>query len=339
VWDYGFIPEAAPTAAPHFIADSDNFFMLEPQKRATGEDMVRLGWIAVEDVSRNLSKWTTKEQRECGKQLLFIHARELPAHTDEVIAESRAYMAKVYDHLDPTPQPHIGHGWLGPWFEGAKGRMRGRRQERGTSIEPPVVPAGPPNHSTHMTGARRFAIAALGHGYDMLFGRLPDVNRHHPLWMDAHAVAEHIDRWEANGARVLWLSAVDSFFHSRLENRVDPLSLLVRTGSAPLAPGAAPYDACLCELRFEDLPSLRELYVRLRPMLRDGGDIVVYVFNESGAKLKANDITFCDSALPDVDQSVILFFGSRPALPPWRCAGSTSRRRARCRTIHWRGAC
>ena len=97
VWDYGFIPEAAPTAPRHFIGDSDNFFMLEPQKRSTGEDMVRLGWISIADIARNLSKWTTREQRQCGKQLLVIHAGPLPADLDAVIEESREYMAQVYD--------------------------------------------------------------------------------------------------------------------------------------------------------------------------------------------------------------------------------------------------
>ena len=136
VWDYGFIPEAAPTAPRHFIGDSDDFFMLEPQKRTTGENMVRLGWISIDDIARNLSKWTTREQRECGKQLLVIHAGPLPANLEAVIAELREYMAQVYDRLDPTPKSHIAHSLARPLVRRSQAphaRLARGRQRRGAS--------------------------------------------------------------------------------------------------------------------------------------------------------------------------------------------------------------
>ncbi|MFL6975097.1 MAG: hypothetical protein ACJ8F2_24555, partial [Xanthobacteraceae bacterium] len=126
VWDYGFIPEASPTADRHFIDDSDDFFMLEPQKRTTGEELVRLGWVTPDEIARDLSKWTTKEQRECGGKLLKIHAGDLP-DLDEVVAESRRYLAEITTRLSPQPQPHIGHGHLSAWFEAAKERMKSPR--------------------------------------------------------------------------------------------------------------------------------------------------------------------------------------------------------------------
>jgi hypothetical protein len=49
-------------------------------------------------------------------------------------------------------------------------------------------------------------------------------------------------------------------------------------------------------------------------MLREGGEIAVYVFNKYDAVLRANDLAFCDGALPDLDRSAIYFFGSRPAM-------------------------
>ena len=124
VWDYGFIPEASPSAERHFIDNSDDFFMLEPQSRETGDQMIKPGWISFDDIAKNLSMWTTKEQRECGRQLLKIHAGDLPPNLDRVVEESSAYMAQIYRRLSPTPLPHIGHSYLGPWFESAKERMR-----------------------------------------------------------------------------------------------------------------------------------------------------------------------------------------------------------------------
>jgi hypothetical protein len=87
------------------------------------------------------------------------------------------------------------------------------------------------------------------------------------------------------------------------------MSLLMET--EPASPGMDRYyDVCLCELRPEDLSSLRPLYERIRPMIREGGEIVVYVFNKSDAQLKADDLAFCDGALPDRDRSILYFFGS-----------------------------
>ena len=45
-------------------------------------------------------------------------------------------------------------------------------------------------------------------------------------------------------------------------------------------------------------------------MIREGGEIVVYVFNKSDAQIKADDLAFCDGALPDRDRSTMYFFGS-----------------------------
>ena len=87
------------------------------------------------------------------------------------------------------------------------------------------------------------------------------------------------------------------------------MSLLIET--EPRSPDIqGSYDACLCELNPEDLPSLRRLYERIRPLIREGGEIVVYVFNRGGAQIKADDLSFCETALPDRDRSAMYFFGS-----------------------------
>src|ERR1700761_8228216 len=62
-WDYGFLPEAAPTAEPHLIGDSDDFFMIEPQSRMTGQEMTRIGWTSLDELARTESLRRTKEHR------------------------------------------------------------------------------------------------------------------------------------------------------------------------------------------------------------------------------------------------------------------------------------
>jgi len=91
------------------------------------------------------------------------------------------------------------------------------------------------------------------------------------------------------------------------------MALLVDPEFVSVARSIHRYDACLCELRPDELASLRELHARIRPMIREGGEIAVYVFNKNNSALRADDLAFCDSALPDLDRSAIYFFGSRTA--------------------------
>ena len=288
VWDYGFIPEAAPTAPRHFIGDSDDFFMLEPQKRNTGENMVRLGWISIDDIARNLSKWTTREQRECGKQLLVIHAGPLPADLDAVIEELREYMAQVYDRLDPTPilayraqlarplvrRSQAAHARL------ARGRKRrglptsSRRTPRAMATQDP-----PPRHGRSTRRVRHSVRPAAG---DQPASSSLD---RHP---GGHRKARAMGGEPANRACCGSARATRCFTAS-CKDRHDPLSLLMETAPPDTD---RHYDACLCELRPEDLPSLRRLYERIRPLIREGGEIVVYVFNKSDAQLRADDLAF-----------------------------------------------
>src|ERR1700736_1869084 len=123
VWDFGYIPDAAPTLARYFIQDSDEFFMLEPQSRLTGEELIRLGWITVDEIAKFLNDWTTKEQRECGEQLLILHSGDLPPELDAVVEESRGYMREITGRLSPRPQSHLNHPMLAALFSDATRRI------------------------------------------------------------------------------------------------------------------------------------------------------------------------------------------------------------------------
>jgi hypothetical protein len=310
VWDYGFIPEASPGAERHFIDDSDDFFMLEPQKRTTGEELVRLGWVSPDDIARDLSKWTTKEQRECGRQLLKIHAGDLP-DLDAVVAESRSYLAEITARLSPQPQPHIGHGHLSAWFEAAKERMKSPRSA------PPAVPATDveqtPSPTSTMPPTRKrkgletTMLGALRAAYRRSFGSPPEVGTFHPLWLDTTWVNQELAEWKKKGAGILWLTSRDSLFHSVLRDRLDTAALFLEDTGESLF--AAPYDACLCELAVDELVNLNRLYAKIRPLMREGGK-VVFLVAKRDRSIAPNDMALCQTALPDVDVSEIRFYGS-----------------------------
>ena len=152
VWDFAYIPDAAPTLEKFFIQDSDDFFMLEPQSRVTGEELIRPGWVTVDEIVKYLNDWTTKEQRHCGQQLLVFHAGDLPPGLDEVIDESRRYMGEITKRLSPQPQPHVNHRMLGPWFADTVKRIS-ERQASGRaspdSVSPENAPASGQSRAAH----------------------------------------------------------------------------------------------------------------------------------------------------------------------------------------------
>jgi hypothetical protein len=265
-----------------------------------------------------LSKWTTKEQRECGRQLLKIHACDLPAHMEDIVAESRAFMTEITRRL-PAPQPHIDHGHLSAWFEAAKERMKKSAAPSSPlpaeDVSPPPADAKPGSSTVPAVPsgnlAKRLNRAMLGglrSVYQTTFGAPPVVGRFHPLWLDTRDVTRKLTDWSEKSARILWLTSRDSLFHTMLQNRVDTTTLFLDETSNELF-GEAPYDACLCELKPDELPTLHQLHARIRPLMKNGGEVLFFVSARRDRSLGAADMTLCET-FPDVDMSEIRFLGS-----------------------------
>jgi hypothetical protein len=151
-WDYGFVPEAAPTLTPHFITDSDDFFMIEPQNRDHQASLIRAGWVSVDDLARTESLRATKEHRESLRHLIKIHSGDLPDDLPEFVEESRAFMAEINCRLSPDPAPHMGHPVFGWW------------------------------NDSSLTMA---ALRTLQKFYRRTFGSPPEVGKSHPLWIES----------------------------------------------------------------------------------------------------------------------------------------------------------
>src|SRR5436190_3517126 len=300
VWDFGYLPEAAPTLEPYVLTDSDEFFMIEPQKGVTGEELVRPGGISIDDIAKFLSDWTTHEQRRCGRELLTIHAGELPADLDGVIAESRRYMNEIARRLSPEQQPHVAHPNLGSWFKETSRRLR-ERSAAGGNV--PALTA--PSSQNERLGLSQ----ALRRIHTALFGPLPFVRSAHPLWLDTFDVAAQLTSWRRSGQRILWLCSRDSLFSSVLKDRRDPASLLVAR-PADEQTGGDLFDACLCELGPSELTRLPALHRRIRMLVRDGGKVFVHINNPYAIPVGMGQFAAYDAVFPDVDKSTIRFHGT-----------------------------
>ncbi len=297
-WDYGFLPEAAPTAEPYFIGDSDDFFIIEPQSRSTGQEMTRIGWTSFEELARTESLRATREHRRFAQQLIKIHAADLPAGIGNLVAESRAFMAELDRRLSPTPAPHIGHPLLGRWFEEASLRQRGTQD--GTSSRPPgLVIARSDSAAGAPPGAGLF-VSALQRLYCKLFGAPPKVSKFHPLWTEVSSVAEATDR-----ANVLRIDSGN--WRRMLANQAKDAS------QACNAPNPffdrAPYDVCICELALTEMSELKRIYAVLRPLIKDGGR-VVFKTMKVGNVFDGRELFLSHCDFPDIDVSQINFHGS-----------------------------
>src|SRR5215467_8631323 len=300
VWDFGYLPEAAPTLEPCFLADSDDFFMIEPQKRVTGEELVRPGGISVDAIAKFLSDWTTHEQRRCGRQLLTIHAGDLPVDIDDVIAESRRYMNEIERRLSPEPESHIGHAQLGRWFTETTRRLK----ERGAGGGNLAVST---SASTEKEGRRLSHILRSIH--TALFGPLPFLRPAHPLWLDTFDVTAQLVSWSRAGRRILWLCSRESLFSSILKDRRDPTSLLMTTPTNQAVSGDF-FDACLCELSPSELTMLPALHRRIRTLVRNDGKVLVHINNPYLTPVGMGQFAAYEAVFPDVDKSAIRFHGT-----------------------------
>ena len=309
-WDYGFIPDAAPTAAATYIGDSDDFFMIELQSRDAGREMMRIGWLSLDQLARTEAARATKEHRESSKQLLAIHAGDLPSDLQDFIDKSHVFMDAFDRRLPSTPAPHIGHPVLGQWFEDTRRRQRGARasmpsaqvdQEDSGTAAKVAAPRG-----------RKSAAGVLGMLkaiYGNTFGLPPQVTKFHPLWVESSPVSEKIVAWRNEGKpNILWISSGDTVFRRLLSDRVDPAALLAPHIRVALSE-QAPYDACLCQLTLTELEHLNRLYATIRPLIRENGQIVVAVTKEKNV-FEGAEFPLAHADYPDVDVSAIHFHGT-----------------------------
>jgi hypothetical protein len=190
-WDYGFVPEAGPTLKPHFITDSDDFFMIEPQGRDHQATLVHIGWATVDKIARTEVLRATKEHRQSVAQLLKIHAGDLPADLQDSIDEARAFMAEIYRLASLHAAPHVGHPVLS-WWGGSS----------------PAISA----------------LHALRTMYQKTFGSPPKVGKSHPLWIEIAPVQQKIAEWKNGGkTNILSITSDDLLRHRCLDAQSDRL--------------------------------------------------------------------------------------------------------------------
>ncbi len=245
IWDFGTITEACPVSPLSVIGDSDDFLMLELRGRSVACDQLELGWLDPSAIARDLSVWTTRDQRRCGEHPLVLHRRDLPPAVEEGKRALAEFHTRVMAKIDPEPVAHRDHPiWVRlqtlhhEWRAAADAGSAGRPRHRWTT-----------QASEHLTLAARALCRTI-------FGRVPDVGPFHPYWIDLHPTILLLGRilHDAHTAIAIW-STPRAVLAPRLRERLDKVreyridELADDTALPPLAEA----DLCLLELTREDV--------------------------------------------------------------------------------------
>lgn len=319
MFDYGFIPEICPTAKKYYIGDSDDFFMLEPQSRDSGQDLVRLGWTTPEDIASYLTRYATVEHRECGQQMHVFHSAALPDTLPTAVDESKAYMRSLVSRLGP-PLPHNNHPVLTEYWRGAVERIAAGEKLYLASAAPPnpedgiaIEPTSLSDLSLVKAAPNAASPSALRRLYWSLFGHPGRLKRYHPRWLETHFLSEAFFEETARGSKILWISGRNSLLvelaskattwvsPSEIEYDLPPESLYEKD----------PYDACMFDLSLFEALRFRHMYNKVRRQVKNGGRVYLNIFNKYAQKIVPDDAQFCETVLPDKDTSSASFFGNR----------------------------
>lgn len=304
-WDYGVVAEVCPTAPLCVLGDSDDFLMLELRGRETMQGQLRLGWMNPEEIARDLSLWTTKDQRDCGEFPLLLHRKNLPADYLTGLQALDDYYRDIMRRVTPAPRDHRNHYiWTG---------VAALHEEWLRSRQALTAREGDADAASATTGKsdieveslpklvlgllKEILLAPFGRGiagisqklFDMLraiylrlYGRLPDIGPLHPHYPDLQPVIGSIKELAASGKpHVLgvWAmsgAAIAPFLSRWVEqaSSSNPGEIMTDDGLAALQ-CKAPFDLCFLELDRDEFLGFGKLHLRLRSLMKKGGELVV----------------------------------------------------------------
>jgi hypothetical protein len=263
-WDYGVVSEFCPTARPCVLGDSDDYLMIELRDERTFAELMGLGWPSLDEIGKDLSSFTTKDQRDHLQHELIWHAGGLPSNLNAARREFSSFIGEVERRLSPEPVSYERHAF----WEAAIGRyeqMRaeflatGERQDVEKDVgtesvaQPPTVVAVPVSGNGLRSLSQRF------------FGSVPFVRKPHPYWADLrHAMHAIREKMPLETARVLIVG-----------------------------PGAGLFERLMTKAKSAAKVTLSYLLARRTTIVALDGDLLLQVEDENGAvqQLEARRVT------------------------------------------------
>jgi hypothetical protein len=277
--DYSFIPEMCPSGNVHVATDSDDYLVVEMQKRSHERDLVRFGSVKQSVLAASLIEWTTATHRKNAHSAVIFHALDIPPQAEESVVQSAAYIDEVERSL-PRPQPHRNH----PYWLGAMVAHEWSVTQREKSAMP-LTAADLLEFRT--TGLTRWLYQIR----NFVYGRPPNVRPWHPRWPDYRMFSwlarRHFGRKKG---KLLILSSAPAVFANFL-NDVSPsaisldLNHFLRMSRVQYQPMMRKFEGCLVVIDETQIGRMHELLRRVNPLFLEDGTLVVFAVNGYGAQV------------------------------------------------------
>ena len=339
-WDYGVVAEVCPTAPLCVLGDSDDFLMLELRGRESMREQFRLGWMDIKEIANDLSRWTTKDQRDCGEFTLVLHRKNLPSNYRSGVDALERHYRHIFSMVAPEPRDHRGHYiWAGvvnlhkEWISSRGGNSEidsgetTARSLHGSSEKTSLfhlimkvfkeLPRALVSRRSEDVSRKLFDL--LRYAYLHLFGRFPDVGPLHPRFVDLRDVIQKLDFLKANNANTnaisVWAmqgAAIVPYLTKWIPHVTDckPDELIATALPAGLL-ARAPFDFCYLELTRDELAKFSKIHARLRPLMREGGEFIALYRTQGAEHLAEREFRLISGGMPATDIGRLEMRGNR----------------------------
>jgi hypothetical protein len=291
--DYSFIPEMCPSGNVHVLADSDDYLVVEMQRRSHERNLVRFGALKQSVLAAGLAEWATATHRKNAHSAVIFHASDLPPQLDRSIAESGAYIEKIERSL-PPPQPHRNHPyWLGAM---AAHEWSVAQKEKAT-----MPLAAVDFLELHATGLNWWLYRIR----NFVFGRPPNVRPWHPRWPDYRMFLKLARRhFAGKSGKLLVLSNAPAAFANFLSGMsVSSVSMnlnhFLTMSHTQYQPMLGTFEGCLLVADESQVLQIRRLLRRIKPLFPGNGTLLIFAINGYGAQVGP---WFTGTMLQDVEQ-------------------------------------
>jgi hypothetical protein len=273
-WDYSFVPELCPSGNIAVLTDSDDYLVVELQRRDYEWENLRPGPVVAAELAQSLAEWTTDYHRRNVAQTVVFHAGDRPADLAQFIARSDAFVENVRQSLAVAPLSHRRHPyWLGSI---AVNRRRSHR------------PLGKEDWSFLLSEKPRQSNSPLRRMRAKLLGSPPQVTRLHPLWPDYRLPLKALDEVLSSPGRVLVVAHdAEPFAPWIVGTPGDIVTLnsdhLLQLTHIQYSEIAATFDACVLFCDDTMLDQSDALIEHIGPLLKAKGRLILMATNSLSA--------------------------------------------------------
>jgi hypothetical protein len=273
-WDYSFMPELCPSGNIATLTDSDDYLVVELQRRDYEWENLRPGPVVAAELAQSLAEWTTDYHRRNVAQTVVFHAAERPADLAQFIARSDAFVESVRQSLAAAPLSHRRH----PYWVGSIAVNRHRSHR----------PLGKEDWSFLLSEKASHSNSSSRRMRAKLFGSPPEVTRLHPLWPDYRLPLKALnDILSAKGRVLLVAHDAEPFAQWIVGTAGDIVTLnsdhLLQLAHVQYSELAGTFDACVLFSGDAMLDQSDALIEHIGPLLKAKGRLILMATNSLSA--------------------------------------------------------